>query len=80
MNNSLLQSFFGCAHSKTTFPQTPMQRRWATGQTSVVNTQTYIACLDCGRELPYSWESMRRIRTSRMAGPAQAIRRAVVGF
>jgi len=63
MNHSLLQSLFGCTHRKTTFPMT-------------IKAHTYIACLDCGKELPYNWENMKRISQPRFAG----IRRAMVGF
>jgi hypothetical protein len=43
---------FGCAHRRTTFPQTP--KKGARQQ------QTYVACLDCGKEFHYDWSAMRR--------------------
>jgi hypothetical protein len=52
MLNSLLNSFFGCSHRRTTFPITP--RRGVS-----VGSGTYVACLDCGQELAYDWKSMR---------------------
>jgi len=42
-------------------------------------TQTYVACLDCGKELPYDWEKMRQIRKSRLVRPLQASRHAAGG-
>jgi hypothetical protein len=46
---SLLNSLFGCAHQRTTFPITP---RRGLGR-------TYVACLDCGQEFDYDWKSMQ---------------------
>lgn len=43
----ILASHFDCLHSHTTWP-----RRHRAGF-------VYVACLDCGRELPYSLEHMR---------------------
>jgi hypothetical protein len=44
---------FDCTHPNTTWP-----RRNPTGS-------VYIACLDCGKELPYSLERMRIVATRR---------------
>ncbi len=46
----------GCAHRRTTFPIT--LRADAGGRQST-QTETYIACLDCGRQLPYDWTNMQ---------------------
>lgn len=46
MIRHLWSLLFGCPHSRVTFPQTR-------------NERTYVACLDCGRELPYNWQEMR---------------------
>ena len=79
MNNSLLQAVFGCTHRKTTFPLTPIRARGIAARSATeTKAQTYIACLDCGKELPYDWERMRRINTSFRAVPLQALRRMVV--
>jgi len=79
MDISLLQSLFGCTHRKTTFPQTPI-RRGRIAVNTELKAQTYIACLDCGKELPYDWDRMRKINSSRLARPLQAFRRAAFGF
>ena len=42
----LFSFFFGCFHKRTTFPIT-------------IKKRTYVACLTCGKELPYSWRTMR---------------------
>jgi hypothetical protein len=48
MLKSILESIFGCAHRTTTFPLTPRRKR-----------NTYVVCLDCGREFGYDWNAMR---------------------
>jgi hypothetical protein len=80
MDNSLLRAFFGCSHSKTTFPQTPVRRGRISALPTESKAQTYIACLDCGKEIPYDWDKMQKIRHSRLARPIQAFRRAAFGF
>jgi hypothetical protein len=49
MLNSILESIFGCAHRTTTFPLTPRGNR----------RNTYVVCLDCGKEFGYDWNAMR---------------------
>ena len=44
----LLNSLFGCSHRRTTFPLTQSRKR-----------ETYVACLDCGKEFSYDWKEMR---------------------
>jgi hypothetical protein len=46
MITSLVRVFFGCRHSRTTFPQT--------GAEGMV-----VACLDCGQQFTYDWDNMR---------------------
>jgi hypothetical protein len=56
MIDSLLNVFFGCSHKRTTFPITPLR-----GSQLAADSRrgTYVACLDCGKELNYSWKDMR---------------------
>jgi RNase P subunit RPR2 len=76
MHNSLLEALFGCPHRKTTFPLTPVRRaRTATPSTTESQAQTYIACLECGKEMPYDWDKMGVVSNSRLAGPMMAFRR-----
>lgn len=42
-----------CLHAHATFPQTPVRRGGGRGQ-------TYVVCLDCGREFEYDWQAMKR--------------------
>lgn len=81
MDYSLLQALFGCSHRKTTFPMTPIRKgRIAPPLNTESMPQTYIACLDCGKELPYDWDRMQKVNNSRLARPIQAFRRAAFGF
>jgi hypothetical protein len=51
---SFFGSIFGCSHRRTTFPLTP--GRSHAGHT---RSATYVACLDCGKEFAYDWQSMQ---------------------
>jgi hypothetical protein len=50
-----LNSFFGCSHKHTTFPQT---RRSGAHSSPIPVHDTYIVCLDCGSEFRYDWNKM----------------------
>jgi len=66
MLNLLMDTFFGCSHKNTGFPITPRsklpRRRF----------DTYVVCLDCGKEMPYSWEEMRVVSESPKSAPPVA--------
>jgi len=79
MNDSPLQHLFGCRHHKTTFPLTPARRK-ATLSTAESIPQTYVACLDCGKELAYDWDKMRRIKSSALSRSRLALRRFASPF
>jgi len=51
----LMDTMFGCRHSRYSFPITVRagSRRIATGR------RTYVACLDCGKEFAYDWQKMK---------------------
>lgn len=66
MLNSLMNVFFGCSHRKTSFPITRRSKSLRR------NFDTYIVCLDCGKELPYSWEEMRVVSESPKSSPSVA--------
>jgi hypothetical protein len=55
MFNTLINTFFGCSHRRTTFPQTPARK---IGK-SAGRSSTYVVCLDCGKEFDYNWQEMR---------------------
>lgn len=58
MLNSLFDALFGCSHRRTTFPLTPSRK--SHGFTAPASRHnTYVVCLDCGKEFAYNWEAMR---------------------
>jgi hypothetical protein len=59
MRNSIFNSLFGCSHQRTTFPITPARKNSGFSATGAIRTGTYVACLACGKEFAYDWESMR---------------------
>lgn len=59
MLQSLVNSLFGCSHRRTTFPLTPLRKTGGFQASNVTQYETYITCLDCGRELAYDWTEMR---------------------
>lgn len=52
-----LQAMFGCWHGNTSFPRTT--RPGHRGPKAADLTGTYVVCLDCGREFPYDWSTMK---------------------
>jgi hypothetical protein len=59
MFEKLYDALFGCRHSRYSFPVNA--RRMARRPQAAALTGTYVACLDCGRELPYDWQEMKVI-------------------
>lgn len=72
--STLLSVLFGCRHPRTTFPLTPLPEGKAPLRRH--GNTTYISCLDCGSEIPYSWVEMRRIRSKRGARISRLFRGA----
>lgn len=58
MIQSILNSLFGCAHQRTTFPMTPLRKNGAFSTTHQ-GSGAYVVCLDCGKEFSYDWKEMR---------------------
>ena len=54
MIDTLFNVFFGCSHRRTTFPLTPV--RTSGGGPA----QTYVVCLNCGKQFTYDWRTMQR--------------------
>ena len=57
----LYDLLFGCSHKRCTFPITvrgKLRRNEAAALTG-----TYVACLECGQEFPYNWETMEIVRS-----------------
>lgn len=63
----LFDAIFGCSHSRYSFPRSvgTIGRRGASRRTAAAAlTGTYVACLDCGKELPYDWEAMKVVSSN----------------
>jgi hypothetical protein len=59
MLHSIFNSLFGCSHQRTTFPITPGRRNAGFSAPAATRTNTYVVCLECGKEFAYDWQSMR---------------------
>lgn len=73
MLQTILNSLFGCAHNRTTFPLTPSRR--GTAFSSASRNQAYVVCLDCGKEFAYDWQQMRvgqAVEAAEVGTPARA--------
>ena len=53
MIDPVFNLLFGCRHRRTTFPLTPAKKD-GSGP-----AQTYVVCLECGKQFIYDWEQMR---------------------
>jgi len=58
MIDACLEFLIGCLHRNQTRPFT-------------LNRHCYTVCLDCGRELPYSWRAMRPLNRAECADSRQ---------
>ena len=56
MLTNLMNLLFGCTHRHTTFPISPRAKAL---RRQADHFDTYVVCLDCGKEMAYSWEEMR---------------------
>ena len=56
--DSLFDLLFACRHRRTTFPLTPARKKGAGGQSEKPG-DTYVVCLECGKQFIYDWENMR---------------------
>lgn len=52
MIDTIWNLLFRCQHRRKTFPLTPAHKK---GE----NSETYVVCLDCGKQFVYDWENMR---------------------
>ena len=53
----LVEAFFGCRHSRYSFPVTVRRAKYRPQAAAL--TGTYVACLDCGKEFAYDWDGMQ---------------------
>jgi hypothetical protein len=59
-------SLFGCAHRNCTFPITAKTPE-PVPSGGEASKNTYIVCLDCGKEFPYDWQQMKVIEPAKHA-------------
>ena len=65
MIGRVLDAVFGCRHSHYSFPITLRHSSIKADVPAAALTGTYVACLDCGKELPYDWRKMKVITSLR---------------
>jgi len=53
MISTMLNLLFGCRHKRVTRPITPVHKP------GTRPTQTYVACLECGRQFHYDLQTMK---------------------
>jgi hypothetical protein len=66
MISKLFETFFGCWHSRYSFPITIRSGARRSKAASV--TGTYVVCLDCGKEFPYDWQEMKVVDSATQTG------------
>ena len=59
MFTKLIDAVFGCTHSHYSFPRSSRVRGGVRRTGAAALTGTYVACLDCGKELAYDWDAMK---------------------
>ena len=57
MIDTIWNLLFRCQHRRTTFPLTPARPKGA--DPNEKHADTYVVCLDCGKQFIYDWEKMR---------------------
>jgi len=67
LTDSVLNLLFGCNHRRTTFPMTPVRKKSAMIGQEEPPAETYVVCLDCGKQFVYDWENMRLGRAVEIA-------------
>ncbi len=74
MLGKVIDAIFGCKHGHYSFPITVRHSTIKTDVPAAALTGTYVACLDCGKELPYDWRKMKVITSqSEISAPVAAL-------
>ena len=58
MIDTIWNLLFRCQHRRTTFPLTPARAKKGEPSTEK-HSDTYVVCLDCGKQFVYDWDKMR---------------------
>jgi hypothetical protein len=67
----VFDAVFGCRHSQYSFPMTIRGGR--RNSTAAAATGTYVVCIECGKEMPYDWQSMKLVSGEEMAAGQVAL-------
>lgn len=59
MIGKVFDAVFGCRHARYSFPITLRHSSIQADVPAAELTGTYVACLNCGKELPYDWRQMK---------------------
>jgi hypothetical protein len=75
---SLWSRIFGCHHRNLTVPITPVRNRPTSAALTpaALITGTYRVCIDCGKEFPFSLQSMSIVYPRRSKQREEATMRA----
>jgi len=73
MIGKVFDVIFGCRHGHYSFPITVRHSSIRTEVPAAALTGTYVACLDCGKELPYDWRKMKVITSHQDADVPVAV-------
>jgi hypothetical protein len=66
--DSIWNLLFRCQHRRTTFPLTPVRKKG-----DPTPAETYVVCLECGRQFTYDWENMRLGKIADISDGAPAV-------
>ena len=70
MLSRFLDSLFGCAHGRYSFPITVKKGRRSPAASV---TGTYVVCLDCGKEMAYDWKQMKIVSAGGQHSPMPSL-------
>jgi len=73
MFGKIIESVLGCRHSRYSFPITVRHSSIKAEVPAAAHTGTYVACLDCGKELPYDWRQMKVVTRFSEEAPVHAL-------
>jgi hypothetical protein len=60
----IFDSLFGCSHRNYSFPRSSRVKGGVRRTGAALLTGNYVACLDCGKELPYDWKAMKIVSSA----------------
>ena|SRR5579864_901524 len=71
---TIIDVLFGCGHKRTSFPRTTRPNAC---RGVIERAQTYVVCLDCGKEFGYDWKDMKILGPLRTVKDKAAWRKGV---